>query len=115
MPDNERDLRQIRLSRNQTLVRQVNERVEQVADGYSADGPISFVCECSNTDCMAQLELSREEYERIRGVSTWFAVAPEHEIPDIEVTVDSTDRYLVVQKIEAGGVFAAATDPRRET
>ena len=94
------------------LFREVNERVEKVSD-FSADGRISFVCECSNADCTEQIELTRSEYERVRGVPTWFAVAPGHGISDIEAVVESTERYETVQKVEAGGRVATVTDPRR--
>jgi hypothetical protein len=106
-------IREIRLTRNQALFRQVNERVEKAADAYRADGPISFVCECSDTDCMRQIPLTREEYERVREVPTRFAIAPGHEIPDIERVVEQSSRYFMVEKVEASGVLAAETDPRR--
>jgi hypothetical protein len=113
MSSEETDLRQIRLSRNQVLFREVNERLEKASHAFAADGPISFVCECSSTDCVAQIELSHDEYERVRSVPTWFAVTPGHEIPEIEDVVDLTERYAVVAKVEAGGRLAAASDPRR--
>jgi hypothetical protein len=107
------DVRQIRLSRNQVLFREVNERVDKASHAFSSDGPITFVCECSNTNCAAQIELTHDDYERIRSVPTWFAVTPGQKIPDIEDVVEQTERYAVVEKIEAGGRLAAATDPRR--
>jgi hypothetical protein len=108
------DVRLVRLARNQALFREVNERVERVAIEFAADAPISFVCECSDTDCAAQIELSSEEYEHIRSVPTWFAIAPGHEISEIEKVVAVNGRYATVEKDGFGGVIAAATDPRRE-
>jgi hypothetical protein len=95
------------------LFREVNERLEKAAHTFGADGPISFVCECSSTDCVTQIELSHDEYERIRSVPTWFAVTPGHEIPDLEDVVELTERYAIVAKVEIGGRIAAAADPRR--
>jgi hypothetical protein len=109
----ESDVRRIRLARNQTLFREVNERVNRVANGFGADAPISFVCECSNTDCAKQIELSTDEYERLRSVPTWFAVAPGHEVLEIENIVEVNERYATVEKVAVGGMIAAATYPRR--
>ena len=102
-----------RLARNQTLFREVNERVEKVANVFAADAPINFVCECSNTDCATQIELSTREYERVRSVPTWFAITPGHEIREIENVVETNGRYAIVEKTANGGEIAAATDPRR--
>jgi hypothetical protein len=35
-------------ARNQALFREVNERIEQVSEGFATDGPTSFLCECGN-------------------------------------------------------------------
>ena len=113
MSDEDSDLRQRRLSRNQVLFREVNERVERASRAFGADASASFVCECSRTDCAAQIELTHEEYETVRSVPTRFVISPGHEIPDIEDVVARTERYTVVEKIHAGGRVAMATDPRR--
>jgi hypothetical protein len=108
------DVRLIRLARNQALFREVNERVAKVTIEFAADAPISFVCECSDTDCATQIELSADEYESVRSVPTWFAIAPGHEIGEIEDVITANGRYATVEKTAIGGVIAATTDPRRE-
>jgi hypothetical protein len=40
-------------------------------------------------------------------------LAPGHEIPEIETVVDRGERHVVVEKPDAAGDVAAATDPRR--
>lgn len=107
-----RESRQIRLSKNQALFREVNERVEKISEEITASGLLSFVCECSNPDCGTQIELTREEYERVRSVPSHFAVAVGHEILDIEDVVEATDRFEIVEKIEAGRSVALTSDPR---
>ena len=109
------DVRLVRLARNQALFREVNERVEKVAIEFAADAPISFVCECSDTDCATQIELTTHEYESVRSVPTWFAIAPGHEIGEIEKVIHANGRYATVEKDGFGGAIAAAADPRRET
>ena len=66
-----------RLARNQTLFREVNERVETLAEGDRSE----FACECSNTDCIEKVELTLAAYERIPSNSTWFVVKRDHDIP----------------------------------
>jgi hypothetical protein len=102
-----------RQAKNEALFREVNERI----DGVSADlgvaprESVRFVCECSDIDCTAWLELAVDEYEAIRRDSTHFLVAPGHERSALERVVKRTDRYLVVDK-EVDQRFFEATDPR---
>lgn len=107
-----RTARLIRLSKNQALFRDVNERVAKVAEEFVTYGPLSFVCECSNTECGSQLELTHEEYERVRTVANWFLIRPGHDIRDIEEIVDSNERFAIVAKLDAGATVALVTDPR---
>ena len=86
-----------RLARRQTLFREVNERIEELAD--STDKSMEILCECSDTECLATLEVGKEDYERVRSVPTWFAIERGHEIPEIERVVEEFDGYAVVEKI----------------
>ena len=102
-----------RLARNQTLFREVNERIEEAVEGALGDGegPIQFLCECSDPQCTATLELSVEEYERVRSNSTWFAIKRGHEIEEIESVVSEHNGYEVVEKFN-GREFSERTDSR---
>jgi hypothetical protein len=106
------DGRLIRLSQNQALFRDVNERVAKVVGEFVMDGPLSFVCECSNTECGSQVELTLEEYERVRGVPSWFFVLPGHELPAVEDVYERTARFVIVEKRGAAKAAALARDPR---
>jgi hypothetical protein len=99
-----------RLARRQTLFREVNERIEELTDGE--DRSIQILCECSDTDCLVTLELSKEDYERVRLVPTWFAIEQGHEIAEIERVVGEFNGYAVVEKI-VGQKYAEETDLRR--
>jgi hypothetical protein len=99
-----------RLARNQTLFREVNERIEKVA---GTNEVVEFVCECSDTACVAKVELTLSEYERIRSNSVWFFVQTGHEIPEIERVVSQDDGYAVVEKIVGRG-FLKEADPRSD-
>lgn len=105
----ELDERRRRAARNESLAREVNERIGDLAP--SAMFP-EFVCECPNLGCRALLPLTVEEYEGIRAKPNTFIVAAGHEVPEVERVIDTTDRYLVVAKRAPGDAVAEALDPR---
>jgi hypothetical protein len=108
MADGSLEARQIRLAKNESLFRSINERVEKISDGYTTPGPVNFICECANPDCGATIELSHGEYEAIRKNPTHFFVLSEHVFPEVETIVEDRKRYVVVEKFGAGGRTAAA-------
>ena len=112
MSDESLEVRQIRLARNQSLFREVNERVESVLLKFAADGPIGFVCECAIENCSSYIELEREAYEAIRANPTHFFVLRDHVFPEVEFIVDDRDTHVVVEKIGAGGRVAEAAHTR---
>jgi hypothetical protein len=90
-----------RLAKNETLFREVNERVAEIADGFAGepDGVLlDFVCECGRAECTQRLQLSRSEYEAVRSEPTRFLVAPGHTVREIEDVVDRNERFTVVEK-----------------
>ncbi len=108
------DARDERLARNQTIFREVNERVAELAQGQLGAEPLEyqFFCECSDTSCVDRLELTLGEYESLRATSTWFVIAHGHEYPQIEQTIRASDGYQIVQKLGEAGEVVAASDAR---
>ena len=108
------DPRQERLVRNETLFREVNERIEEVAtqSAGSAGHLYDFLCECSNADCTLLLHMTQPEYEQARTDPDTFVVAPGHELPEIEEVVSRTERYQLVKKRGDAAEFAEQRDPR---
>lgn len=102
--------REERLARNEVLFREVNERIEEMRSGE--DGEIEFLCECGLETCTAVIKLSTNEYEKLRSDPTTFAVAPGHEIEDIEAVVSESDHFNVVRKHESESEIARRMDPR---
>ena len=111
MTDGDVDKARLRAGRNQSMFREVNERIEEVSQRWAA-AP-QFVCECENTRCAEIIALSVEEYELVRGDPTCFFVAPGHDVPEVEEVVSTTDRYLVVRKLGVGRSIAVRFDPRQ--
>lgn len=96
--------REKRLARNETLFREVNERVAEIATDFleseTRDEAVQFVCECGGSECAEPISLTLVEYEAIRADRTRFAVVPGHELPEIESVVERHPAYLVVEKRE---------------
>jgi hypothetical protein len=108
-PVTERDER---LSRNEVLFREVNERVEKVQKRQGLAGHFDFLCECGDKSCIEHVSMTLVEYEGVRSDSTHFVVLPGHELPEIEGVVQAGDRFSVVRKQEEAAVFAKEHDPR---
>ena len=93
------DVRKRRLAENQTLFREINERIGTTAEAQGEDAhAYEFVCECSNIDCFERFELRLDEYRRVRERERRFVVLSGHELPEIEVVVERLGEVLVVEK-----------------
>ncbi len=105
-----------RAARNQSLVREYNERMAlSNAVHYWVDPPFpDWVCECADQSCEEPVRLAIDEYEAIRKIPTHFLVMPsdEHVVPEVEVVVERTDRYWVVEKTGHAAAVAEKFDPR---
>ena len=101
--------RQARAAANQSLVREVNERIEQLRHPSTF---VEFDCECAIEGCDEMLSLTHQEYEALRSHANRFAVSPSHVVAQVEVVVDSTERYVTVKLIGAGAAVARRFDPR---
>ena len=90
-----------RLAKNEALFREVNARIRELSERWDLGEPdlIAFVCECSRAGCSDAVELTLEEYERVRSEPTQFFVVPGHEDGRIDDgIVERHDRFTVVQK-----------------
>ena len=52
------------LVRNQILLREVNDRIAEVAGSWAGPSP-EFLCECSHEDCTETVALTPAEYEQV--------------------------------------------------
>src|SRR6187200_1084587 len=101
-----------RLGRNESLFREVNERIAELNHSFQVEGRAEFLCECSRGDCKEPISISMDEYEGIRKEPTWFFVLPGHEDGRVERIVTADDRYVIVEKIGEAGEEAEELDPR---
>jgi hypothetical protein len=114
MATSEVDTRRVRAAKNQSLFRDVNERIEDITEGFAlaATRTIEFVCECAHPDCSEVIEMTHGEYESIRRFPTHFAIKAGHDISEVEQVVAGNGRYIIVSKLGTAGQAAIRLDPR---
>jgi hypothetical protein len=109
------DERFARQARNESLFREVNERIAQLgerAEAWSPDGTIDFLCECGEEGgCGQRVRVPLDVYERVRSQDDRFVIRPGHETPEIERAVLWADAYVVVDKLPAAEPYVE-DDPR---
>jgi hypothetical protein len=111
----EDESRQMSAARNQSLFREVNERIEDLNEGRGTILPLGeWVCECADEACVGRMKLTVPEYEAIRQDGNRFPVLPGHEQLDVERVVERNERYLVVEKLGKGAAVAREHDPRSD-
>jgi hypothetical protein len=88
----------MRMAQTEALFRNVNERIAESAERFSADSA-EFVCECSDQTCTERVEATLDEYEQVRDDPTHFLLRPGHEDTRVERVLERRgDRHAVVEK-----------------
>jgi hypothetical protein len=106
------DERERRMTQNEALFREVNERVHEKAEAFGTGGAFEYLCECANSDCTFQITMTLAQYEQVRTDPTQFAVLPLHFTPEIETLVSENEGYWIVQKIGEAADYVEKLDPR---
>jgi hypothetical protein len=84
---------------HQTLLREVNERIEGLNGEWEiTDGRDTVLCECGHPACLEQFDIVPAEYERVRAFPDRFLVKPDHVGPD-ERIIQKAAGYVVVEKL----------------
>ena len=104
--------REERLALNETMFRAANDRMADWEERHSDQDTELYHCECSDLECRDKVRLSRGDYERVRADSSWFFILPGHEVPDIEVVIETRDGWAVVEKCAEVHDLVEAADPR---
>jgi hypothetical protein len=112
-PVNAADQQAREVGQRQSLFRDVNERIEELAETFDLKDELLVLCECGSVECDVRIALSEEAYERLRRIPTHFAVAAGHEIPAVERVVERSAGYVVVEKFGESAKAAIKLDPRR--
>jgi hypothetical protein len=108
------DATERRRAHNETLFREVNERVEEVTSGLTGTGDESLmlrlVCECGREEFTEPIELTDQRYKSVRRDPRRFIVVPGHEHTDSARVVERHSEYLVVEKQGEAGEIATEHD-----
>ena len=107
--DSQLDLRRERAAKNESVFREINERINESAEPATFH---LFVCECENRGCAETVVMTAQEYEDIRAHSNSFFVLPGHEEPLVDEVTETNERYLAVRKVGVGAAVAEHLDPR---
>jgi hypothetical protein len=101
---------------NETIFRDMNEWAAEGNDQrLGTHRPMdTYLCECSDRRCSDPISLTRTEYESVRAVPIRFAIALNHENPEIDLLLSENLRFATVEKYGAGAEIARASDLRRD-
>jgi hypothetical protein len=106
------DARLSRQARNEAMLREVNERLGDVAGRGGALDLFEFHCECgADPFCGELVTMTLEEYDDVRAQDDRFALVPGHETAAIERVVVRQELFVVVDKLPAYEALVA-DDPR---
>jgi|SRR3954447_18860529 len=96
-----------RIARNDAIFRNANEGISEAAEALEMDR-VPFICECADPACREIVQLSMQEYRRIREDPRLFLNVPGHEASaqGWGQVVENNGRYVVVAKIGPAGEVA---------
>lgn len=90
----------LRIARNESLFRDVNERIAETAERFEAKHS-GFVCECADTECTERVDVTLDDYQEVRSDPTHFVLSPGHGLGEpVERVISSRPDYQIVEKIE---------------
>jgi hypothetical protein len=93
MSDHER-----RAAQTQALFRLINEKMFGLNVAFAtATDSMEVVCECSDVNCIEQIELPRSAYTDVRSDPIRFIVVSGHAEPTVDEVVAHHDGYEVVR------------------
>jgi hypothetical protein len=91
-----------RNARTQVLYREVNDRIQAIQERFGMLPSIAYMCECGRA-CNLRVDVAAADYARVRDVSTYFLITPDHLASEVDRVVEAHDSWLLV---EAVGVAA---------
>ena len=106
--------RQRRIGENEAIFRRVNEEIRSLSATFTArSGTMRVVCECGARSCTDRIEISPDDYRKVREDPTLFVMKPGHDFPETETVTAKKANYWIVRK-DPGlpAAIAEATDSR---
>ena len=108
------DARAERIGLNEAFFRQLNGRLEELAQSFELDGDeLDLVCECGDPHCAERIRMTRDQYEALRANPRHFAVHAGHAKPPVERVVAHHPGFDLIEKEGSGprGLAEATDDP----
>lgn len=91
--------REDRLVENEKLFRTANEGLRQAVEPVvTPNRLIPFFCECIEETCTTRLELTLEDYKRVRADDDQFVIVPGHPLLNGERILEENGTFLIVTK-----------------
>ena len=100
----------VRKAKNEAIFREVNQRIEKIADEFDVPGEATFVCECGDAGCTERVNMTLGEDQQVRADGARFAVLPGHDDPSVERVVERNQRFAVVEKVGVAADVARSLD-----
>jgi hypothetical protein len=83
----------------QDVFRQANERLlRAVGDRVDEERPIPFLCECLSPSCRGTVQLTIEQFRRLREQPNRFAIVTGHPLADDERALERNGEVSIVEK-----------------
>jgi len=99
--------REVRAARNQSLFRSVNEKMASLNEAFAETlRTFAIACECDDLACVEMIEITPDHYRAVRAEPRRFVIRAEHINQDVEVVVQRSPDYVVVEKVDAAGETA---------
>jgi hypothetical protein len=105
--------RKRRIAENESLFREANERMKEWEERDRAEALELYFCECEDLECREKVRVRGSDYERVRGDSLQFLVAPGHQLPEVETVIESHDEWVLVKKEPEVREIVEEGDPRQ--
>jgi hypothetical protein len=86
-----------RQARNQTIFREVNQRLREIAHRPS-ERVTEYLCECSDVACRDTIKLEATAYEAVRSTPNVFVIIPGHDRLEVERVIEDNNRFMLVEK-----------------
>ena len=84
------------MGRYPVLGREINQRIEAHGNGEH----LLVICECADGDCQALIQMTPQQYRKIRHQVDAFVVKEGHESSGEDRVLDRCDSWLMVEKLE---------------
>jgi hypothetical protein len=99
---------------NETRSRELNEWANESSERSEEHQASPYVCECSDESCRSTISLTHRQYEEVRADGTHFAIALDHESPDLDLLISEHLGFAIIRKLPGFPArLALASDPRR--